>query len=82
MGARSRPCRCEGCADRKPAATPHSDAVSFWVETRLRAAIDDPVHIMFAGSVLAESHRRGDPPDLALRTVLAGFVANALGVRL
>lgn len=60
---------------------PSDDAVRFWVETRLRDALDDREAIQMALAMLKVGHERGDAPEVWMRKLLANFVFDALGLK-
>lgn len=61
---------------------PSDDAVRFWIETRLRDAIDDPAAIQMALAALKVGFDKGDSPATIMRHILAGFVFDALGLKI
>lgn len=59
---------------------PTAEALRFWVETRLRDALEDPENIEHALAMLKVGHDAGDPVRVVVKKVLADFVFGALGV--
>ena len=53
------------------------EAVRFWIETRLRDAIDDPVMILQSLALMKVAYDRGDSPDVMIKKVIAGFIFSA-----
>lgn len=69
---------CEDAARAKgatiPTANPSTESIEFWVETRLRDAIDNPETIQESLAMLKVSHDHGDTPPEMMRKILADFV--------
>lgn len=57
-----------------PAAKPSTEAIEFWLETRLRDAIDNPEAIQESLAMLKVSRDHGDNPAEMMRKILADFV--------
>jgi hypothetical protein len=56
------------------------DAIRFWMETRLRDALDNPEVIMSALAMLKVAHEAGDTPPEMMRKILADFTFTAFGL--
>jgi hypothetical protein len=69
-------------ATKTTTGEPSKDAVQFWVETRLRSALDDAGAIAEAMAMFKVAFNAGDSHEDVFRKTIGYFVANALGVEL
>ena len=60
---------------------PSDDAVRFWVETRLRDALDNREAIQMSLAMIKVGHDRGDKPEEWMRKAIANWVLDALGIK-
>ena len=69
---------CDEAAKAKgadlPTNHPSPQAIEFWIETQLRAAIENPEVIQESLGIFKVSYEHGDTPELMMRKILADFV--------
>jgi hypothetical protein len=59
-----------------------NDAIRFYVETRLRDAVNRPEIVMSALAMLKVGFDLGEPPEDVMRKVLADFALVGLGLEI